>query len=103
MSLSMRDVDQETGQDLNPSSSVKKSREEDLLLRNPEHPGFSGGGHGLLQTLKESNVAMAEDDNDGNVTKKKVSCNFIYKKIINHMKNSNVTSNKLLPKCAIIF
>ena len=72
MSLSMRDVDQETGQDLNPSSSVKKSREEDLLLRNPEHPGFSGGGHGLLQTLKESNVAMAEDDNDGNVTKKKV-------------------------------
>ena len=89
----MRDVDQETGQDLNPSSSVKKSREEDLLLRNPEHPGFSGGGHGLLQTLKESNVAMAEDDNDGNVTKKKVK--YIY---LRNGRSKKLNSTALWPE-----
>ena len=73
MSLSMKDVDQESGQDLNPSAASRKSREDDLALRNPEHPGFSGArGPGLLETLKESNVAMADDDGDRNVAKKKV-------------------------------
>lgn len=50
MSLTIKDVDQRTGQDLNPggSSSSRKSREDDLALRNPEHPGFSGSS-GMLE------------------------------------------------------
>ena len=82
MSLSMRDVDQETGQDLNPSAASKKSREDDLALRNPEHPGFGGAarGHGLLETLRESNQAGIADEDDlgQNVAKKKVFL-FIFK------------------------
>ena len=43
MSLSIKDVDQSSGADLNPGSSKNSgSREDDLALRNPEHPGFSG-------------------------------------------------------------
>ena len=74
MSLTMKDVDQETGQDLNPGSSTNKksmSREDDLALRNPEHPGFSGNSGNLLETLRQSNVPLNDDDHD-NVSKKKV-------------------------------
>ena len=47
-----------------------KSREDDLLLKNPEHPGFGPGASHLLDDLKQSNVAIIDDDNQQ--TKKKV-------------------------------
>ena len=66
MSLSMKDVDQETGRDLNPGSSSnfgkKGSREDDLALRNPEHPGF-----GLF---KPNPVAIIDDLDEGSAKKK---------------------------------
>ena len=45
ISLTMKDVDQETGEDLNPTANraggagtVGAGRESDLLMRNPERP-----------------------------------------------------------------
>ena len=70
MSLSIKDADQTSGKDLNPGSGSKKgSREDDLALRNPEHPGFAGSD--LLDTLKQSNVAIVDDDDEA-IGKKKV-------------------------------
>lgn len=72
MSLSIKDVDQATGQDLNPGSGAvqkSKTREDDLAFRNPEYPGSSSGN--LLETLKQSNVAIIAED-DEKMTKKKV-------------------------------
>ena len=75
MSLSIKDVDQISGKDLNPGSGSSKkggsSREDDLALRNPEHPGFAGGSNLLLDTLKQSNVAIVDDDDEA-IGKKKV-------------------------------
>ena len=72
MSLSIKDVDQTSGKDLNPGSGSKKgSREDDLALRNPEHPGFAGSSNLLLDTLKQSNVAIVDDDDEA-IGKKKV-------------------------------
>ena len=49
ISLSMKDVDQETGEDLNPSANNRipgATREADLSLRNPERPlDFLGDQH----------------------------------------------------------
>jgi len=38
VSLSMKDVDQETGRDLNPVSSIIKAEEDEKHLRNPDRP-----------------------------------------------------------------
>ena len=66
MSLSMKDVDQESGQDLNPASTAKSkkaSREDDLALRNPEHPGFGPFKPNL-------GVAVIDDLDEGSAKKK---------------------------------
>eukprot|EP00112_Aurelia_sp_Birch-Aquarium-sp1_P006162 Seg1687.9 transcript_id=Seg1687.9/GoldUCD/mRNA.D3Y31 product="ATP-dependent RNA helicase DHX8" protein_id=Seg1687.9/GoldUCD/D3Y31 len=43
ISLSMKDVDQDTGEDLNPDSGIRPSasRQDDLALRNPDRPSSS--------------------------------------------------------------
>lgn len=38
VSLSMKDVDQETGRDLNPVVAVTKTEEDEKHLRNPDRP-----------------------------------------------------------------
>ena len=55
MSLSMRDADQETGEDLNPSANNRgaKNREDDLALVNPERPT---GKHSLADIIGRTQV-----------------------------------------------
>jgi len=58
ISLSMKDVDQETGEDLNPTGNNRVpggTREADLNLRNPERP---------LDFLGENHEAVVLDDDD---------------------------------------
>ena len=46
--LSMKEVDQDTGEDLNPSTSVNDTdvtREDYMNLKNPDRPGFATGGN----------------------------------------------------------
>ena len=58
ISLSMKDVDQETGEDLNPSGNSRvpgTTREADIAFRNPERPAdFRGDQH--------ETVVMDDDD-----------------------------------------
>ena len=50
ISLSMKEVDQETGEDLNPSTASTEvdsmgGKEDYLNLKNPDRPGFATGGN----------------------------------------------------------
>ena len=50
ISLSMKEVDQETGEDLNPSTTSSEmdsigGKEDYLNLKNPDRPGFATGGN----------------------------------------------------------
>lgn len=63
ISLSMKEVDQGTGEDLNPGSNkgnnTGHSREDDLMMKNPDRPG----GGGLFDSLAaERNLVMADED-----------------------------------------
>ena len=55
MSLSMKDADQETGEDLNPSANNRgaRNREDDLALVNPERPT---GKHNLADIIGRTQV-----------------------------------------------
>ena len=55
MSLSMKDADQETGEDLNPSANNRgaRNREDDLQLVNPERPT---GKHNLADIIGRTQV-----------------------------------------------
>ena len=58
MSLSMKDADQETGEDLNPSANNRgaKNREDDLQLVNPERPT---GKHNLADIIGRTQVGQS--------------------------------------------
>ncbi|XP_055689962.1 ATP-dependent RNA helicase DHX8 [Lutzomyia longipalpis] len=64
VSLSMRDVDQETGRDLNPSSHAHLLAENDLRNRNPDRPI---GGTSMLHL--QGNL----DNDEQDVVRKKVT------------------------------
>ncbi|GAB0088434.1 ATP-dependent RNA helicase DHX8 [Sergentomyia squamirostris] len=64
VSLSMRDVDQESGRDLNPSSHAHLLAENDLRNRNPDRPI---GGTSMLHL--QGNL----DNNEQDVARKKVT------------------------------
>ena len=93
MSLSMKDVDQESGEDLNPASTAKSkkaSREDDLALRNPEHPGF-----GLF---KPSAVAVVDDLDEGSSAKKKVRMSSPERWELKQLIAANVIDKSELPE-----
>jgi len=58
VSLSMKDVDQNTGEDLNPDSGIRPSiKQDELILRNPDRPS-------------SSNLVPTIDDGDMDIKKK---------------------------------
>ena len=96
MGLSIKDVDQESGQDLNPGSTAagrkKASREDDLALRNPEHPGFG---------LFKPNVAVAvvdDIDEGGSSSKKKVRMSSPERWELKQLIAANVIDKSELPE-----
>jgi ATP-dependent RNA helicase DHX8/PRP22 len=92
MSLTMKDVDQSSGEDLNPDSTKRPSREDDLALKNPDRPGASG----LLAALVSSNVAVAEDD-AANAGKKRVRMSSPERWEIKQLIAANVIDKSELP------
>lgn len=70
ISLTMKDVDQETGEDLNPTANkvhlTGGNRDDDLKMTNPERP------MGMLDELLPVRAGIIDDDDDHFKAKKKV-------------------------------
>ena len=67
-SLSMKDVDQVTGEDLNPSSKVMTSQQNDNAdLRNPDRPSF-------VSLIQGANKEVDNNTNNSIINK----CSYYY-------------------------
>jgi len=93
MSLSMRDADQETGEDLNPSANNRgaKNREDDLALVNPERPT---GKHSLADIIGRTQIV----DDDAGSLKKKVRMSSPERWEIKQLIAANVIDKSELPE-----
>jgi len=90
ISLSMKDVDQETGEDLNPSANSKNpiNREEDFKMRNPERP---------LDFLGDNSQAVVQADDEFRNKKKVTRISSPERWELQQMMAANVIDKSELP------
>merc|ERR1712107_149940 len=86
----MKDVDQETGEDLNPSANnrIPGNREADLSLRNPERP---------LDFLGDTTEAVVQDDDEFRNKKKVTRISSPERWELQQMMAANVIDKSELP------
>lgn len=93
MSLTMKEVDQQSGRDLEPASTADvNEREADFALRNPERP--SGGRMGLADVLGRN----MPDEEAGSSHKKKVRMSSPERWEIKQLIAANVIDKSELPE-----
>ena len=103
ISLSMKEVDQETGDDLNPSAPSadgdrNAGREDYLNLKNPDRPGFATGGNlAPLGGIDSVNLGPGGNTNNDTKVKKNVRMSSPERWELKQMIAANVIDKSELP------